>query len=497
MTNDPIASLARWRAVLGEDQVLDAAAAHDRYGPNVTEYRERALVAALLPATVADVERCVAVANEMRVPLYPVSTGRNWGVGSKLPVVDGCAVIDLHRMARIREIDAAGRVAVVEPGVTQGQLAAELARACPGLRCNVTGSGSATSVLGNTLERGVGVLGPRDRDLRAAEVVLGSGAVVRTGHWHVEGVASVHHPPGLGPDLTGLFLQSGFGIVTAIAVGLLPAEPVALVFAVVADDQLEAFVDEVGALRAAGVLDDRVEIDRDDDPRVTSLVAGEGGGRWVMWAHVGGSERMRAARCDEVAERLTPAVAALRVHPSPDEPDLSDAVRARFDLVRGIPTDYNILAMASAGGAGPAPAEVGDVDLDYETRVPGFVCALPAVPLRGDAVRAAARVIDEVSGAAGVQAFQSYNSVSASALEGYIRVVFDRGDRDAVASAHRWCDDVHEALRGAGFAPLRVDVDRMAAFAGGDSFWDTVADIKRALDPNGIISPGRYAPAAG
>ena len=32
----------------------------------------------------------VAIAIEHRIPLYPFSTGKNWGLGSKLPVVDGC-----------------------------------------------------------------------------------------------------------------------------------------------------------------------------------------------------------------------------------------------------------------------------------------------------------------------------------------------------------------------------------------------------------------------
>jgi 4-cresol dehydrogenase (hydroxylating) len=61
----------------------------------------------------------VAIANKFHVPIYVVSTGKNWGVGSKLPVKNGCALLILSEMKNIIEVNEKLRYAIIEPGVTQ------------------------------------------------------------------------------------------------------------------------------------------------------------------------------------------------------------------------------------------------------------------------------------------------------------------------------------------------------------------------------------------
>ena len=47
----------------------------------------------------------------------------------------------------------------------------------------------------------------------------------------------------------------------------------------------------------------------------------------------------------------------------------------------------------------------------------------------------------------------------------------------------------------AGYIPYRVGNHSMAALdPAGDSYWRTVAALKAALDPQGILAPGRYQP---
>jgi hypothetical protein len=48
----------------------------------------------------------VKLANQHRLPLYPISTGRNWGYGSATPPTDGCLIVDLGGMDRVLELDA-------------------------------------------------------------------------------------------------------------------------------------------------------------------------------------------------------------------------------------------------------------------------------------------------------------------------------------------------------------------------------------------------------
>src|SRR5260370_42151064 len=101
------------------------------------------------------------MANEVRLPLYPISPGCNWGLGSKLPVRDGAALVDLSRMDAIHEVNETHGYAVIEPGVTQRMLHEHLKNGQSSYFLSVTGSGAETSILGNALDRGIAHQGPR------------------------------------------------------------------------------------------------------------------------------------------------------------------------------------------------------------------------------------------------------------------------------------------------------------------------------------------------
>jgi 4-cresol dehydrogenase (hydroxylating) len=56
--------------------------------------------------------------------------------------------------------------------------------------------------------------------------------------------------------------------------------------------------------------------------------------------------------------------------------------------------------------------------------------------------------------------------------------------------------ELFDAVMKAGYVPYRVGLQSMAGLDdGGDSYWRVAARIKAALDPQGIIAPGRYQPA--
>jgi 4-cresol dehydrogenase (hydroxylating) len=481
-------AIARWTEALGT-RIFGPSVA--RYQRNLTLYPVRELPTVLLPRTTEDVQTLVRIAADCGVPLHPVSTGGNWGLGSKMPVRSGAVVVDLSGMARIRRVDATHKVAVVEPGVTQAQLADRL-DGLP-LQVNVTGSAASTSVLGNALERGVGVSGPRHREIRALEVVLPDGQLLRTGAWHFAAdptTAPHHHAEGVGPDLTGLFLQSSLGIVTAMAVSLRPVQGTSLVLATCTESQLPALVDAVAGLRAEGLVEDRVELDVQDDPRVTSLVTPTTERMWVLWATVRGPDRVRLAILDEIDDRLEPLTTSLRTLEEDDADD--EATRVRFALCAGQPSDYSMRTMAEAFGATAPPG----TDLDDIPSFPGFVVALPAVPTLGSEVRRCLDVFAALERDLGVHTIVSFSTIGPSTFETFSRVVFDRDDPASAARAHTWAQRVHEALLAAGFHPLRTNIEQMRWLCDDtdSTFWQTVGHLKRALDPAGIVSPGRYTP---
>src|SRR5246127_4019961 len=62
---------------------------------------EHAASAAVAPKSAEEVQAIVKAANRYRIPLWPVSTGRNLAYGGSAPVLRGSVVLDLKRMNRV------------------------------------------------------------------------------------------------------------------------------------------------------------------------------------------------------------------------------------------------------------------------------------------------------------------------------------------------------------------------------------------------------------
>lgn len=75
----------------------------------------------VLPTSREEVQEIIKHANRTRTPLVPVSTGSNLQ-GTHLPSVKGATAVDLSQLDRILYFDAKNRNAVIEPGVTFEQL---------------------------------------------------------------------------------------------------------------------------------------------------------------------------------------------------------------------------------------------------------------------------------------------------------------------------------------------------------------------------------------
>lgn len=56
--------------------------------------------AILRPTTREQVQQCVRAANQCGIALYPISTGKNWGYGSRVPTSQGAVLLDLGRLNR-------------------------------------------------------------------------------------------------------------------------------------------------------------------------------------------------------------------------------------------------------------------------------------------------------------------------------------------------------------------------------------------------------------
>lgn len=175
--------------------------------------------AALVRArTLQDVVETLEWAYENHVPVIP--QGTRTGLSGGANAIDGCVLLNLEKMAQIVEIDVAEQIAVVQPGVINGHLAAAVAE--KGLYYPPDpGSRDISSIGGNVATNAGGMCclkyGVTGDFVRALQVVLADGRVMRTGRRTAKGVA--------GYDLTRLFVGSEgtLGVVTEITVALRPA----------------------------------------------------------------------------------------------------------------------------------------------------------------------------------------------------------------------------------------------------------------------------------
>ena len=227
---DFTAALREFTTIVGDAWVFtsdeDLELYRDSYSILWGEANEPTAAAAVAPDTAEQVVALVKVANRYRIPIYPISTGKNLGYGGAAPALPGSVVFDLKRMNRIVEIDERHGYVVVEPGVSYFDLYAYIQE--KGLKlwidCPSPGWGS---VLGNALDGGVGVtLAPYRNHFDAAcgiEVVLPTGRLMRTGMGALPGAKTWQQfRPGFGPRIDGLFKQSNYGVVTKMGFWLMP-----------------------------------------------------------------------------------------------------------------------------------------------------------------------------------------------------------------------------------------------------------------------------------
>ncbi|GII55515.1 4-cresol dehydrogenase [Planotetraspora thailandica] len=489
-TSEVAAAIEAWREALGDSSVAADSRSLADLALNAGGF-QRHVPARLRISTVEQLRLALIIATEHHVPVYPVSTGKNWGLGSSLPVRDGCVVLDLSGMNRIRVLDQDAKVAVVEPGVTQGQLASCLSAEAPELHLNVTGSARGTSIVGNIAERGDGWLGPRIDDLRGLEVMLHDGTTVRTGYWHYGHSEATHRwRHGIGPSLDGMFTQSNYGIITAAAIGLRSKPPSHRVFAIAVSDEwdLPELVNKLRILHELGVIRSATHIF--DRERLQSAL-GVPHRSWVAIGSIGGTTRGSAAAWQDLCSTFTGIADVLDAGGTEHstDPALQGALAAIRPILQGTPTDAGVSALATRYGPAVEATEVDASDT-------GILFCLPVLSFTGSSAHRLVELTRRHCRSYGYEPAITLNVMNDVTLQATIDVTFDRRDAAAAPAAQDCVDGLHAVLADNGFMPYRLGIQTMSRLirSNDDAFWETAARIKSVLDPLGIIAPQRYDP---
>ena len=201
-----------------------------------------------------DVRELLRFANENKIPVTARGAGYGY-VGSCVPIRRGIA-LSLVRMNQIKEIDFADAIAVVEPGVITGELkgAARSKKLfyppdpASFEHCTIGGNVATNAGGPRCLKYGV-----TRNYITGLEVVLANGDLLRTG--------GRIHKNKTGFDLIGLFVGSEgmLGVATEITVKLLPLPPARATLSASFDSMSEAAA-TVQQIFVAGFLPSSLEI---------------------------------------------------------------------------------------------------------------------------------------------------------------------------------------------------------------------------------------------
>ena len=242
--------------VFTSDEDLDLY--RDSYSPFWHEDQEPVPSAAVAPREVEQVQAVIRIANAYRVPLWTISTGKNLGYGGAAPLLSGSVMLDLKRMDRILEVNEKNHYALVEPGVSYFDLYRYIQERKLKVWIDPADPGWG-SLIGNAVDRGGGRTPMRDHfDAHCGmEIVLANGEIMRTGMGALPGSKTwQQYRYGFGPDVDGIFSQSNFGVVTKMGFWLFP-EPQAYLTGTVMvpkHDDLVPLVDTLAFLMNSGIV---------------------------------------------------------------------------------------------------------------------------------------------------------------------------------------------------------------------------------------------------
>ncbi|MCB1357306.1 MAG: FAD-binding oxidoreductase [Maritimibacter sp.] len=460
------------REIVGTAHVLTGADTA-RYASDWTgKYTSRPLCV-VRPADTAQVSALMALANETATPVVPI--GGNTGVSGGAQA-QGAVLLSLERLNRIREIRAKARVAVVEAGVVLQRL--HEATEPHGLTFPMTFGARGSATLGGMMATNAGGSGVlRYGNTRA--LVLGLEAVMPDGA--VLDLMTALHKDNSGYDLRDLLIgaEGTLGVITAAVAKLVPlprARATALLVLASLDDALgllntvqEATANAVEACEymPGEYLDMLARLQPEmRQPLARNAVT-------LMLEIAAGSDREAAPGPDGVAPiaaRLEELLAA-----EMEAGRVLDAVIARTEAQR-----REIWALREAAAEvqfATKPSVISDIALPLD-RIPGFF----------DRVRAEIAVLDP----------EAWDIPVAHLGDGNIHFAV-YPSRDAPDHLDRIMETVEEIvvdMGGSFSAEHGIGLSKKPSMARRK---DPVAlavmrAIKAALDPQGIMNPGKVLP---
>ncbi len=471
-----------------------------RYAENTMPAGDRRPAGVVYPASTGDVQAVVRAANAHGVPLYPIATGNNIGLGSRSASSAGQVIVDCgYRMNRILEINERLAYAVVEPGVSYQAMHDELVRRGDRLMLDVTSGPPQGGMLGNALDKGAGYTPYFDHFGFSCgmEVVLGNGEVMRTGDGSIESDKLVNWHTSkysFGPILDGLFTQSNFGIVTRMGVWLLPRPPaiVSFHFAFPEDDDLEEIIELCRPMKLSNFVPTLFRVAND-----LYLTGSEGESPEYGSGKALSDQGRRALRDRFGVGAWTVSGAFYGPSPAAVDPMLT---RVREHFTKSGKAKYidhaaaaSVPALQVAINAFSGRPSLGELGLLKWRPGGGNIWFCPGTPMDGKIANEFQHLCRKIYVDHGLD-YTVMNVCGPRFARGLHVITFNRENDEERKRADACYRAMSKAFadRGVFVGRAPLDYHEMHFKQTMGPFQHACSAIKHALDPKGVIAPGRY-----
>ncbi|WP_432696679.1 FAD-binding oxidoreductase [Marinobacterium sp. YM272] len=493
------AAVKEFRALLGEENVLIQSEQLTPYTKIMMpgDVERNTPSAAVTATSVEQVQGVVRICNRYGIPVWTISTGNNFGYGSAAPGQRGQVVLDLKKMNKIIHIDADLGTALVEPGVTYQQLYDYLEENNLPLMLSFPAPSAIAGPLGNTMDRGVGYTPYGEHFLMQCgmELVLANGEIYRSGMGGVEGDNAWQvFKWGYGPTLDGMFTQANYGICTKLGFWLMPKPPVSKPFEIKfeEDTDIAEIVEFIRPLRIAQVIPNAVVIagvlweaatcntrrsDYTDEPGATSeailkqIQKDKDLGAWNVYACLYGTPEQVEVNWNIVQGALKQLGKGKLV--TAEEAGGTEPFTYRSKLMTGVPNlqEFGLYNWRGGGGS---------------------MWFAPVSQARGSECDKQYGLAKQILNKHGLDYVGEF-IVGWRDMHHVIDVLYDRTNDEERARAEACFNELLDEFEKRGYAVYRVNTqfqDRVAQSYGTTKRRVEHA-IKRALDPNNILSPGK------
>ena len=521
-------------------------------GLNSFPDKKREIIGAVKPHNKADIKALLDLANslssneKLKFSIHPISSGRNWGYGTSQPPIPNSQslILDLSTLTQI-DFDEEFGLVTLEPGVTQKQLSAFLIARGDNFMVPVTGAGPDCSIVGNAIERGYGIT-PHSEHYNAVNAIKGfwaNGRAFQSAIYELDQSKDKFVDKtfkwGVGPHLDALVTQSSFGVVTEMTIRLAPRSAAFSSFFIQLkeDDILDRAVPIIRRVlrEYEGIVG---SINLMDKRRVLAMFADNPNGRdqhkvmsendvarlaqkhnipsWTIVGSIYGSKGVVKVVQKEISNifkalpskqvfsnsilvrsgkfiiynfpefifRLVPPLHMLREQLKSfdlgNEIMLGKPNKVALKLPYWRHKNSNILAN---GNLSPGKDNCG------------LLWYAPIITMKAESMKEFSQLVRDICPKYNIEPFITFTNLKHDCVDSTIPIVFDRENHQAVLDAHNCLKELVAQGVKKGFIPYRLNIDQQQTLLDKNSdFWQTSNQLKTVLDPNRILSPGRYNP---